>query len=247
MPQSFIYGAATTPDQTDGGQVYTLGQPWSADAAGQVTGNEWLAPTNAPVNQCRMCLFRVSDMLKVAESNLFTATLGVINSVAFTSPFLSAAGVEYISGVVTDRYAFKNPGGYPYTTANLTTTGTGTFVFSAAGTPTFPDGVSASNYMVGPIWNFAEASLSWTPVQLTLSGVTFTLTPGMITLGWTPVAAALAGVPFAALTPGMVTAPWTPAEIRLAAQPYGFDAGPGILTASGTSLSTLTASGRGRA
>ena len=174
------FGAPTTPNQCDGGgpTVYMLGCEFESSVAGSITGNRWLAPSGGVSITCIMKLYRVSDMAEVATSDGagFTAVAGVDNDIAFLVPFTPVPGVRYVSAVLTNCYAFKNPGGFPYTTAHLTAPATGTggalngrLRITTAGNPVFPDSGSAVNFMISPIMDFTD----------TASGVLDAVLPGL--------------------------------------------------------------------
>ncbi len=163
------FGAATTTNQCDGAgpTVYMLGCEFESSVAGSITGNSWFAPTGGVSITCIMKLYRVSDMAEMATSAGFTATAGADNQISFTVPFTPVAGVRYVSAVLTNCYQFKNPGGFPYTTAHLTAPATGTggalngrFVITTAGNPVFPTTVSAVNFMISPIMDFTDTPAS---------------------------------------------------------------------------------------
>jgi hypothetical protein len=162
------FGAATTTNQCDGGgpTVYMLGCEFESSVAGSITGNRWLAPTGGVSITCIMKLYRASDQVEVATSNGagFTATAGVNNDILFDVPFTPVPGVRYVSAVLTNCYAFKSPGGFPYSTAHLTAPATGggalngRFRITTAGNPVFPDSGSAVNFMISPIMEFADTA-----------------------------------------------------------------------------------------
>lgn len=156
MTEIFNFGNPTDPDNNDGGQVYTMGCEWESSVVGSVTGGRWRAPTNPPATQCRMALFRVSDLAKVAESNLFTATPNADNDVSFTSPFTIAAATRYVSAIVTDRYVFTLAG-WPFTTTHMTAPSgvNGRLATTTAGVAVYPSTIhaSAANFFVGPIFD----------------------------------------------------------------------------------------------
>ncbi len=173
MTEVLGFGSPATADQSDGGQWYTLGCVFSSTVAGLVTGARWRAPTNSPGGQCRVVLYRQSDQVKVAESDLFTAANGVDNNASFVTPFSIAAGTNYVVGAVTDRYAFTN-GGWPFTStpgsymtaaAGSGTTANGRFGTTTSGVSVYPGTASgaAANFFVGPLFE---------PYVLTLTGAT---------------------------------------------------------------------------
>lgn len=204
----FDFGTPGQLDQSDGGATYALGGAWTSDVDCEVIGNKWRCPTNGPSGQQKMALYRVSDQTLLAESLLFTPVTGVYNDILFTTPAAIVAGVEYVSVVVTNRYAYTSPGGWPHTSVegHLTTPSSlgGRFVTTTAGTSAYPSGTSAANYHIGPIVRLVDAAATVTITPATSTGAAVAVDPDA------PVAQA-----------GL-----TPAETTVSAPPVGTGADP---------------------
>lgn len=155
--EAFAFGNPTTTNQADGAgpTVYTLGTEWFASVAAPIVGGRWRAPDTVPSISCNMLLYRVSDQALLASSGAFTPTAGVENDVLFSSPFTSVIDEHYVTAVLTNRYTFSNPGGFPHTTTHLTAPAgvNGRFRIVTAGNPAFPDSIHPGGvgYQVGPL------------------------------------------------------------------------------------------------
>lgn len=151
--EAFDFGTPANPDNSDGGQVYVFGCRWGSTATGPVSGGRWRRPTNPPTVTCYMLLFRFSDQVELARKT-FTPGVGD-NDVFFDAAVNVAAGVDYVSAVLADRYAFTL-GGWPFTTLSMTAAAgvNGLLTTTTAGNPVFPGTVhgSAANFFIGPLF-----------------------------------------------------------------------------------------------
>jgi len=157
--QKFSFGAPADLDEADGVQQHVLGCRFFCDVAAPIVGGEWYRPTNNPTNTLTMCLFRQSDQA-LLRSKTFTAPVTGLTQVMFDTPFDGLAGVHYVIAVLTNRYVFTSPGGWPFTTTNLTAPAqvasanvNGCFALNTGGALTYPATVPAgtTNYHVSPL------------------------------------------------------------------------------------------------
>lgn len=155
--EAFAFGNPTTTNQADGAgpTVYTLGTEWLASVAAPVVGGRWRAPDTVPSISCNMLLYRVADQALLASSGAFTPIAGIENDVLFSVSFMSVIDEHYVSAILTNRYTFSNPGGFPHTTTHLTAPSgvNGRFRQVTAGNPAFPNSIHPSGvlYHVSPL------------------------------------------------------------------------------------------------
>jgi hypothetical protein len=158
--ETFTFGAATNPDQAD--TPFMLGVRWSSAVAGQSAAVEWLRPTNLPTIDVYCALYRASDQQLVASGGPFapnTLTAG-LNRLNFTAAAAIEPTETYVSAVLTNRYAFSVPGGWPFTTASMTAplSGNGRLASTSAGTLVYPGTahVNNANFHVSPVFEAGE-------------------------------------------------------------------------------------------
>lgn len=154
MAEAFNFGNPTNPDNADGSNVYVFGCEWDSSTPGSVTGGRWRRPTNPPTGNLYMLLYEKGDTNPLA-SKLFTLPGVGDNDILFDSPVSIAAGVRYISAVLSNRYAFTS-GGWPFATLSLTAPAgvNGRLVQTVANTPAYPSNVhgGAANFFIGPLF-----------------------------------------------------------------------------------------------
>lgn len=162
--QKFSFGIPADLDEADGVQQHVLGCRYYCDVAAPIVGGEWYRPTNNPTNTLTMCLFRVSDQT-LLRSKTFSAPVAGLTQVFFDTSFPGLAGEHYVIAVLTNRYVFTSPGGWPFTTSNLTAPAqvasanvNGCFALNTGGALTYPVTVPAgtTNYHISPLVDVSE-------------------------------------------------------------------------------------------
>lgn len=182
--EKFTFNTVTTADQAD--SIFMLGCRWTTATAGTSAGVEWRRPTNLPTTNVYCALYRESDQQLIASGGPFlpaTLTPG-LNTLNFTLPANVSPGETYRSAVLTNRYAFSSPGGWPYTTTNLMapSTGNGCLVSTTAGALVYPSGAhpGGANFHVSPLF---EASVIEEPEVVETVPLTTALTAAAIVTG----------------------------------------------------------------
>ena len=97
------------PDQSDGGQWYSLGVRFGppSQAGGSCYAVDWLCPTNAPTGNQQGALYNLAgSQLQISPAS--AATPGIINRYTYGSPQLLSVGSEYVACILTNRYAFTS-------------------------------------------------------------------------------------------------------------------------------------------
>lgn len=164
--QKFNFGTPADLDEADGTQQHVLACRYFCDVAAPIVGGEWYRPTNAPTNTLTMALWRHSDQA-LLRSKTFTAPVTGLVQAIFDTPFSGLANEHYVIGVLTDRYVFTAPGGWPFTTVNLTAPAqvaavnvNGCFALNTGGALTFPATTpgGVTNYHVSPLVDVSEVS-----------------------------------------------------------------------------------------
>lgn len=165
MAQSITFAPPAVPDQSDGGQVYVLGcqcETQGTAVAFTIDGVEWRCPNNAPTTATRALLYRNSDTSAPMAAKNFSPSLGVVNTVLFDAPVAGSHSEDYVVGVLTDRYAYTSPGGWPLSSTNIIAQSgvNGRLVFTTAGVNAYPNIVSggATNFHISPIMTFGVAA-----------------------------------------------------------------------------------------
>lgn len=162
--QKFNFGIPADLDEADGVQQHVLACRFYCDVAAPIVGGEWYRPTNAPTNTLTMALWRQSDQV-LLKSKVFTAPSTGLVQATFDTPFSGLANEHYVIGVLTNRYVFTAPGGWPFTTANLTAPAqvaavnvNGCFALNTGGALTYPATVpgGVTNYHVSPLVDVAD-------------------------------------------------------------------------------------------
>lgn len=172
--ETFNFGTPGVLDQSDGGIYYTLGLEFTPSADGYVKGIDWRCPTNGPAGVQQGGLWTKADKGLVASSETLTATPATINRILFTSVYRVTAGVTYVVGVLTNRYAYTaGTGGttFPgFTTDNMNApTGVnGRFDETTAGLMIYPDNIhpNGANYHVSPVYDRESVFVAGTKWQL---------------------------------------------------------------------------------
>lgn len=208
-----------TLDQADA-QQHVLGVDAYAIAAGLCTGLRWWRPTNAPAIQCVGVMWLLSDpSAPVVSKNINAATSGY-NDFLWDTPIAWAANVHYIVAVLTDRYAFTSPGGWPFQSDSLRADAgvNARLALNTGGALTFPSAIHSggANFFVSPLFERTSVSAS-----ASLSAQSSMSVSAQVT----------------AMAAASLSAQGTLSVSVLAGQP------PGVHVASGSALSTLTASG----
>lgn len=168
-----LYGA-TVPNTKDNADAswLTIGTYFTPTVSGTVTHAKWYFPTNDPGQGAQVVfrLWRNSDQSNQGEVSFsLSATLEAWNQVAFPTPIVVQAGVEYCASVRIRRYPSSN--GYfssPITSGELNMPSTaGRFVSSPSGF-VFPNGSFANTaYFVDVVF---QPDGSTTPISSSITG-----------------------------------------------------------------------------
>lgn len=182
--EKFTFNAATNLDQAD--SPFMLGCRWTTSADGTSAGVEWLRPTNLPTIPVYCAIYRESDQQLIASGGPFqpnTLTPG-LNTLNFTAPVNVVTTETYRSAVLTNRYAFSSPGGWPYTTAsmNAPVQSNGCLAGTAPATLVYPSLAHAggANFHVSPLF---EATVIEEPEVIETVPLTTALTAAAIVTG----------------------------------------------------------------
>jgi hypothetical protein len=157
--ESVTFAAPGSPDNSDGGQWYSLGSEFESSQALPCVGVDWFCPPTLPTAQCRVALYTKADKGQVALSALFTPLAGVVNRAFFVAPVaLLVAPVRYSAAVLTNRYAFT-AGPFPGFTSlpngyvTLPTGVNGRLKDTSVGVMVYPDNIhgTGANFHVSPV------------------------------------------------------------------------------------------------
>lgn len=160
--EDFVLGTPTVTDNTDSGQVYTLGREFESSIALPCIGVDWWCPTNLISIQTQSSLYQKADKGQVALSALRTVTnpeRGTVLRILFVTPFLLSIGVRYSVGILTDRYAYTAgagqfpkssvPNGYMSAPSGVNSR----YKETTAGNSVYPDNIHPSgvDYHIAPV------------------------------------------------------------------------------------------------
>lgn len=169
MTEFFDFGTPADLDEADGTQIHMLGVDWFSSAPGVSTGGRWYRPTNNPTNTLTMCMFNL-DTQALLASKTFTAPSSGYLDVLFDTPVAVTANQHYIQAVLTNRYVFTSPGGWPFTTTSLTAPNlfNARLALNTGGSLTFPAAIhgGGANFFVSPLFTLTSVDAAGTAAGL---------------------------------------------------------------------------------